>query len=161
MIREARAHDFVALTAITNHYIETTSIHFAHEPLAAGYLQESWAPSRERFPWVVADEGEVVGYAKAGVWRERAAYAWTTEVGLYVAPTHQRRGIGRALYQALLAELERRGFRSAIAGITLPNDPSRALHEAFGFISVGVVREAGYKLGRWHDLEFFQKRLAP
>jgi len=161
VIREPRADDFVALTAITNHYIETTAIHFGYEPLAAGYLQEAWAHGRERYPWLVADDGEVVGYAKAGVWRDRAAYAWTTEVSLYVAPTRQRRGLGRALYQALLAELERRGFRSAIAGITLPNDPSRAFHEAFGFVSVGVVRDAGYKLGRWHDLGLFQKRLAP
>jgi phosphinothricin acetyltransferase len=160
VIREACADDFVALTAITNHYIETTSIHFAYEPLAAGYLQALWEAGRERYPWVVAEDTEVIGYAKAGVWRDRAAYTWTAEVGLYVAPGRHRRGIGRTLYAALLGELERRGFRSAIAGITLPNDPSRALHEAFGFVSVGVVRDAGYKAGRWHDLEFFQKRLA-
>ena len=159
MIRAAREGDFPAIASITNHYVTTSSIHFAYEPVSVAELVAGWKKS-DRYPWFVAEEPEgVVGYAKAGVWRDRAAYAWTTEVGLYVAPTAHRRGIGRALYGALLAELERRGFRSAIAGVTLPNDPSRALHETFGFISVGTVRDAGWKLGGWHAVEFFQKQL--
>lgn len=160
MIRDARRDDFVWIAAITNHYIETTSIHFGYEPVSADQLAEQWSRT-DRYPWVVAedDAGRVVGYAKAGSWRERAAYQWTSEVGLYVEDGLHRRGFGRALYAALLDQLATRGFRSAIAGITLPNDPSRAFHEAFGFISVGTVREAGYKHGAWHDLELFQKRL--
>jgi phosphinothricin acetyltransferase len=159
MIRAAREGDFPAITSITNHYVTTSSIHFAYEPVSVTELVAGWKKS-DRYPWFVAEEPDgVVGYAKAGVWRDRAAYAWTTEVGLHVAPTAHRRGIGRALYGALLGELERRGFRSAIAGVTLPNDPSRALHEAFGFVSVGTVRDAGWKLGGWHAVEFFQKQL--
>ncbi len=109
---------------------------------------------------LVADEGDVIGYAKAGRWRERAAYQWTAEIGLYVADGVRGNGVGRALYTELLAELTARGFRSVIACVTLPNDPSTALHRAFGFASVGTVREAGYKLGAWHDVELWQKRLA-
>jgi phosphinothricin acetyltransferase len=160
MIRAACEDDFPSIASITNHYVATTSIHFAYEPISAAELVAGWKKT-DRFPWFVAEAADgVVGYAKAGVWRDRAAYAWTTEVGLYVAPASHRRGIGRALYTALLGELERRGFRSVIAGITLPNDPSRAFHEAFGFESVGTVRDAGYKLGGWHAVEFFQKRFA-
>lgn len=173
MIRLARDEDFPAITAITNHYIATTTIHFAYEPLAPDYLHGLWRQST-RHPWFVAckpaertsasERAEahdgVVGYAKAGTWRDRAAYDWTAEVGLYVAHDARGRGIGRALYAALLAELAQRGFRSAIAGITLPNDASLALHRAFGFDSVGIVRDAGYKLGQWCDVEFFQKRFA-
>ena len=158
MIRPVRDDDFPAITAITNYYIATSTIHFAYEPLAPTYLHEVWRRS-ERHPWYVAEEaGSVAGYAKAGGWRDRAAYDWTTEIGLYVADSARGRGIGRALYAALLDELARRGFRSAIAGITLPNDASVALHHAFGFQSVGVVRDAGFKHGRWCDVEFFQKR---
>jgi phosphinothricin acetyltransferase len=155
MIRPARDDDFDAIAAITNHYISTTTYHFAYEPLP---VEAYRAMQKPRFPWFVYDDGGVLGYAKAGTWRDRAAYDWTTEIGLYVAPGAHRRGIGRALYTALLDELARRGFRSAIAGITLPNDPSIALHRQFGFESVGIVHDAGYKHGTWCAVEFFQKR---
>ncbi len=160
-IRAAVGEDFAAITAITNHYITTSSIHFAYEPVSVESVHATWAHGRDRYPWLVADrEGAVIGYAKAGIWRDRAAYQWTTEIGLYVADTARGQGIGRALYIELLAELTRRGFRSVIAGITLPNDPSVALHRAFDFSSVGTIRDAGYKLGAWHDVELWQKRLA-
>ena len=161
-IRPARDDDFPAIAGITNHYIETSTIHFAYEPVSADSLREHWAESRGRFPWLVAEEAAegVVAYAKAGTWRDRTAYDWTAEVGLYVHPRAHRRGIGRAIYGALLEELARRGFRSAIGGIALPNDASEELHRALGFEPVGVVRDAGWKHGRWCDVAFWQKRLA-
>jgi phosphinothricin acetyltransferase len=156
MIRSARDDDFPAIAAITNHYITTSTIHFAYEPLS---VEQFRALQKPRFPWFVFDDGEeVLGYAKAGTWRDRAAYDWTAEIGLYVKAGAHGRGIGRALYTALLAELALRGFRSAIAGVTLPNDASIALHAKFGFESVGIVRDAGFKHERWWDVEFFQKR---
>lgn len=162
MIREARDEDFEVIASITNEYVTGTSIHFGYEPVSADELRASWRKGAGRYPWLVAegDAGVVIGYAKAGTWRERAAYAWTCEVGLYVAPGHHRRGVGRGLYGSLLDDLARRGFRSAIAGITLPNDPSLALHEALGFEPVGTVQDAGWKHGGWRAVAFFQKRFA-
>ncbi len=161
MIRLARDDDFGALTAITNHYITTSAIHFAYEPLAEGELRALWHGYRDRFPWLVIENaGQVVGYAKAGTWRDRAAYAWTAETGVYIADAARGRGFGRTVYTALLAELAARGFRSAVAGITLPNDVSVALHLELGFEPVGVVRDAGWKLGAWRDVGFWQKRLS-
>lgn len=160
MIRSPRDEDFAALAAITNHYIASTAIHFGYDPVSGETLREQCLAGA-RFPWLVVEEGGVVvGYAKAGVWRERAAYQWTTEVGLYLEAGMRGRGLGTALYTELLAELARRDFRSAIAGITLPNDTSIALHRRLGFVSVGTVREAGYKHGRWHDIELWQKRFS-
>ncbi len=157
MIRQPRDDDFTALAAITNHYIATTAIHFGYEPVTEAELREH---ASGRFPWLVADDevGGAIGYAKAGTWRARAAYQWTCELGLYVAPDARGRGIGTQLYSALLDACAARGFRSAIAGITLPNPASVALHDRLGFASVGVVAEAGFKLGAWHDVAFFQKR---
>jgi len=156
-IRPARADDFAAIADITSFYIATTAIHFAYEPVAAAELEAVWRVHGERYPWLVAEhDGAVVGYAKAGTWRERAAYAWTCEVGLYIADATRGRGIGGALYRELLADVARRGFRSAIAGITLPNDASVALHARLGFTPIGVVRDAGFKFERWHDVAFYQ-----
>ncbi|HLL24865.1 MAG TPA: GNAT family N-acetyltransferase [Kofleriaceae bacterium] len=157
MIRPVRDDDFPAIAALTNHYITTTTYHFAYEPLAVEDYRAMWTP---RFPWLVYDEGGVVAYAKAGTWRDRAAYNWTTEVGVYVRDGLHGRGLGRAIYSALFDELVQRGFRSAIAGITLPNPASVALHEKLGFTSVGVVKDAGFKHDTWCDVGFYQKRLA-
>jgi len=159
-IRPVRDDDFDAIAAITNHYIATTAIHFAYEPVTAGELAALWR-AHPKHPYLVLEDGAAIaGYAKAGVWRERAAYQWTCEVGVYIADDARGRGLGTALYAALLDDCTRAGFRSAIAGITLPNEASISLHDHFGFRAIGVVKEAGYKLGRWHDVAFFQKPLA-
>ena len=160
-IRPARADDFTAIAAITNHYITTSSIHFSYEPISEGELRALWERTRDRHPWLVTeDAGDVVGYAKSGVWRDRTAYNWTCEVGLYIADKARGRGLGGALYDALLAECQARGFRSAIAGIALPNAASIALHERCGFTRVGTFVDAGYKNDAWHAVEFWQKRFS-
>jgi phosphinothricin acetyltransferase len=160
-IRPAAAADFATLAAITNHYIATTAIHFGYQPVTAAELAEAWQRATGRYPWLVADDGgTVTGYAKAGEWRSRDAYRWTAEVGVYVAHDRHGAGTGRALYAALIAALAAAGFRSAIGGITLPNPASIALHERLGFAHVGTVRDAGFKLGAWHDVAFYQRRLA-
>jgi phosphinothricin acetyltransferase len=160
LIRPATDADFDAITAITNHTIETSAIHFGYAALAPDYMPNLWRTSRTRFPWLVADrDGTVAGYAKAGTWRERDAYRYTCETTVYLAETERGRGLGRTLYTALLDDVAARGFHSAVAGITLPNPASVALHVALGFVSVGVVRDAGWKLDAWHSVEFFQKLL--
>jgi phosphinothricin acetyltransferase len=160
MIRPVAEDDFVAIASITNHYITTTAIHFAYEPVTAEELAELWR-AHPGHPWFVASDRQgVVGYAKSGVWRDRMAYSWTAEVGVYVSPHARGRGLGSGLYDALLEELARRGFRSAVAGITLPNEASIALHRKAGFERVGVFHDAGWKLGAWHAVEFWQKRFA-
>ena len=113
-------------------------------------------------PWIVAEiDGNVAGYAYASAFRGRAAYRFGVEVGVYVSAGARRRGAGLALYRALLALLERQGYRRAFAGIALPNDPSIALHRAAGFTEAGVVHAAGFKLDRWHDVAFYERALAP
>jgi phosphinothricin acetyltransferase len=160
-IRQAREDDFDAVAAITNFYIEHTAIHFSAQPVAAADLRGAWLAARERYPFLVARSGgRVLGYAKAGVWRERAAYAWTPECGVYVLHGEHRRGIGRAMYARLFDIMARQGFRSVVAGATLPNEASVRLHLSMGFVAQGVIRQAGWKMGRWWDVAFFQKMLA-
>jgi len=112
--------------------------------------------------WLVAEREErVVGYAYATPFNERPAYRWSTSVSVYVAEDARGIGIGRALYTALFDRLRERGFRMACAGITLPNEASRGLHERLGFELVGVNREIGWKQGAWHDVGWYQLELAP
>src|SRR5207245_8284325 len=98
--------------------------------------------------------------AYASAHRSRAAYQWCVEVSVYVDPQAHRRGVGRALYEALFELLRRQGFVNAYAGITLPNPASMGLHQSLGFVSVGIFRRIGFKFDRWHDVAWLHFRLA-
>jgi phosphinothricin acetyltransferase len=112
------------------------------------------------YPWLVADDdGELAGYAYGSQHRTRAAYRWAADVTAYVAPSHQRRGVGRALYGALLALLRDQGVQVACAGITLPNDASVGLHEACGFERVGIYPRIGFKQDAWWDVGWWELEL--
>jgi phosphinothricin acetyltransferase len=80
-------------------------------------------------------------------------------VSAYTHPAYQRRGIGALLYRRLLDLLRRQGFYAAHAGITLPNAPSVAFHEALGFRQIGVFPQVGYKFGAWRDVGWWQLEL--
>jgi L-amino acid N-acyltransferase YncA len=159
-LRLARPEDFDAIAAITNHYIRTTAIHFGYEATTAGELRTTWQEGPH--PWLVTENGgEVAGYAKAGVFRARAAYRWITETGIYLAPDRCGRGLGRPLYSRLLAVLRAQGFHGAVGGIALPNAASVALHERLGFVAAGCIPRAGRKFDRWHDVGFWYLGLQP
>jgi phosphinothricin acetyltransferase len=159
-IRPVRETDFAAIAALTNRYILATHVHFGMKPTTPEDHRSGYEKLSATHPYLVGEEqGVFAGYAKAYVWREREAYSKTCEVGIYVEDKFQGRGVGRSLYSALLDELARRGFHSAIGGIALPNAASIRLHESLGFVGVGTVRDAGRKFDRWHDVAFYQKML--
>ena len=109
--------------------------------------------------WLVAEvDGVLAGYAYGSPHRTRAAYASSCDVAVYVDPAFARRGLGRALYGALIEQLAGQ-YHAAYAGIALPNDASIGLHEAMGFTPVGVYREVGWKLGAWRDVGWWQRLL--
>jgi phosphinothricin acetyltransferase len=112
---------------------------------------------RKAHLWLVAErDGRVVGYAYGGPHRERAAYNWTVEVSAYVDRNAHRTGLGRLLYTELFDRLRSMGFRLLVAGITLPNEASVAIHEAIGFEPVGVYKNIGFKNGQWWDVGWWQ-----
>jgi L-amino acid N-acyltransferase YncA len=113
------------------------------------------------YPYLVAElGGEIVGYAYAGPYRARAAYRWSVEDTVYVAPSSQRRGIGRALLERLIADAEAGGFRQMIAVIgDSANAGSIELHRVAGFRMVGTFDNVGFKFGRWLDSVLMQRPL--
>jgi phosphinothricin acetyltransferase len=160
LIRPFSDPDVTPANALTNHYIQHTAIHFATHPATDAEFHDSWLTGRDKFPWFTATiRGDFAGYAKAYTWRSRAAYDKTAEVGLYVHPDHHRRGVGRALYTALIADARQRGFHTLVAGIALPNDNSVKMHEACGFRSVGTFNQVGRKFDAWHAVGFWQLML--
>jgi L-amino acid N-acyltransferase YncA len=162
LIRDASANrDAGACAAIYAPYVRDTVISLEEEPPTPARLAERITTTARTHPWLVAqDANDIIGFAYATKHRERASYRWAADVTVYVAAEHHRRGVGRALYETLFALLAQQGFRTACAGITLPNDASVGLHEALGFHPVGVYRRIGYKLGAWWDVGWWQLELA-
>jgi glutamate/tyrosine decarboxylase-like PLP-dependent enzyme/L-amino acid N-acyltransferase YncA len=159
-IRLATAADAAAIAAIYAPVVRDTPISFEVEPPDAAAMATRIASTLEVAPWLVCEEaGEVLGYAYGCRHRDREAYRWCADVSVYVREGLQRSGVGRALYGALLPLLALQGFRSAHAGIALPNAASVGLHEAVGFGLVGVYPKVGWKLGAWHDVGWWQLEL--
>lgn len=160
-IRAARPDDAGAIATIYAPYVHGGTISFEDLAPDAAAMRARMAVGHGLYPWLVATQAEVVvAYAYASAWNARSAYRWTVETAIYAAPTAHRRGTGRALYTALLDALRAQGFHQAIGRISLPNPSSIALHQALGFEHAGVIRAAGWKQGRWIDVETWQLQLA-
>ena len=157
MIREATSDDAAAIAAIYAPLVKDTIVSFEEEPPSAEEMAERIAASHA---WLVAEEdGEVVGYAYAARFHPRAAYRWSAEVSIYLAPEARGRGIGKRLVADLLDRLRAMGFVNAFGGTALPNPASERLLEAFGFKQVALWEHAGFKFDAWHDVSWRQLTL--
>ena len=161
VIRPAAPEDFARIVTIYAHYVEQTHTTFELDPPTVQQWSLKWQAARERnHPWLVSEHGgELHGYATAATFNPRPAYNSTVETSIYLHHELVGQGLGRALYESLLAETARRDFHLAVAGIALPNARSVALHELLSFQLVGVFREVGYKLGDWRDVGWWQRPL--
>lgn len=160
-MRAASAQDAAACAAIYAPYVKDTAITFELDQPSVAEMAERIAAASRSYAWLVFEEGRrVVGYAYGSRFNPRAAYRWACEVSVYVEVGRTRTGAGRALYEALLTRLAERGFRIAVAGMTLPNEASVGLHRAIGFEEVGTFRRIGFKHGAWHDVAWMQRVLA-
>jgi len=161
-LRAATAADAAAVLEIYRPSIEGSAVSFEVVVPSIEEIAARIEKSRARWQWLVAErEGRILGYAYGTEHRARAAYRWSVEVSAYVRSDGRRQGVGRALYLRLFDDLAALGFCQAFAGIVLPNDASVALHRAVGFEPVGVFHRVGRKLGRWHDVAWFERPLGP
>lgn len=157
-VRDASERDGEDCAAIYAPYVIDTAVTFEVDAPSAAEMSQRIDAALRSHAWVVlGDAGRVVGYAYGGPFKSRPAYRWSCEVSVYLERGRQRTGGGLALYDALLGRLAERGFRTAVAGMTLPNDASVALHEAMGFDPVGTHRRIGWKLGSWHDVAVVER----
>lgn len=158
--RRAVVADAAGILDIYAPIVERSAISFELEPPGIEDFSERMASVMKDNPWLVMEqEGMIVGYAYATLFRSRAAYFHTRESSVYVHPDYHGKGVGKDLMLALLEELSDRGTHRVVAGATLPNRGSAALHESLGFRYVGTFHEVGRKFDRWHDVGFWELSL--
>jgi L-amino acid N-acyltransferase YncA len=162
IIRDAGTEDAAACAAIYAPYVAGTAISFETVAPSVQEMARRIAASLRSHAWLVAVlDGRIIGYAYGGPFATRDAYRWSCEVSVYLEAGRRRTGAGRALYSVLLPRLVERGFRVAVAKMTLPNEASLGLHAAMGFRDVGVHPRIGFKNGVWHDVAITQLDLVP
>lgn len=158
-VRSATSADLPAVKAIYDEQVAHGISTFDVEPPPLSSWEERLASAEVGDHFLVAEDGEVVGYAYSSSYRPRPAYRHTRETSVYLHPAAQGRGVGRSLYDELLLRLRADGIRTALAVIALPNPGSQGLHRACGFEPLGVMREVGHKFDRWIDTEWWQLSL--
>jgi L-amino acid N-acyltransferase YncA len=160
-IRSASIQDAEEIAAIYAPYIRATDITFEETEVSAAEMAERiQAVQGASLPWLVMTEQQrVLGYAYASPWHKRSAFRHTVESSIYLDAKAQGRGLGKLLYTELLNQLRACGKHSVIGAVALPNDASVQLHEQLGFKQVGELHQAGYKLGRWVNLGYWQLML--
>jgi phosphinothricin acetyltransferase len=156
-LRLATANDLVAINAIYNHYVTTSTATYQTVPSTDAERATWFVAHGERHPVIVAEiDGVVVGWGSLSPFHTRAAFARTVEDSLYIHPDFHRRGLGRALLTELIKRGRALGHHVIIAAISGDQQPSIALHQQFGFTDGGRLHEVGHKFGRWMDLVYLQ-----
>lgn len=160
-LRFAALEDVPALLSIYEQYIPT-EITFEYVLPSQEEFTRRLSSISEVYPYLVAEEqGQLLGYAYAHRIAERAAYGWGAELSIYLHPDAAGKGLGRRLYLVLMDLLRLQGVRTAYGLVSSPNPASEGLHRSLGFRLMGVQQKAGYKNGRWVDLLWLEKPIAP
>lgn len=160
-VRHARGPDLPALTEIYNHYVVHSPATFDLEPFTVDQRREWFEHYREGTPHqlLVAEDGDLLGYATSSRFRPKPAYGTTVETTVYLQPDAAGRGVGALLYAELFERLRSEDVWRAVAGIVPPNEASVRLHLKFGFREVGRFTELGRKFGRYWDVVWYEKAL--
>ncbi len=157
-IREATIHDIPKILDIVNHAIMHTTANYLYD-VQTLEEQTRWFENKQRskFPVIVADlNGTAIGFGTYGTFREKIGYQYTVEHSVYVAPDLIGKGVGKQLLQSLISQAKDEGYHTMIGGIDAANKGSIAFHKKFGFTETGILKEVGFKFGKWLDLQFMQ-----
>ena len=163
--RTAAPADAKALLAIYTPYVEQTAITFEYDVPTLEEFTSRIQTTLRKFPYIIAEEdNEILGYAYASPFKERAAYGWSVETSIYVKQNQRKKGIGRLLYDRLEEILKKQGVLNVNACIGYPQiedeyltQDSVRFHEKLGYSMVGTFHKCGYKFGRWYDMVWMEK----
>ncbi len=165
MIRSATENDAKRLLEIYAYYVENTAISFDYETPALNEFRDRIAHILKKYPYLVLEEdGVIMGYTYAGVFKDRAAYDHCCEVTIYLDHNAKGKGYGRALYTALEEALRKIGMINLYACIGDPifedeylTRNSEQFHQHMGYTKVGKFYKCGYKFGRWYNMIWMEK----
>ena len=159
-IRPAVAADAAALLEIYAPYVVKTTVTFEYEVPGTETFAGRIEAIAAEYPYLVCEiDGRIAAYAYGHRHMERAAYQWNAELSVYVDQGQFRRGIGRALYQAVMEILKLQNIQTVYGIVTSPNENSERLHAAMGFTKRALFPQMGYKFGWWLDVAWFEKNL--
>jgi phosphinothricin acetyltransferase len=157
-IQPATTEHLPGILEIVNHNILHSTAVYDYDSKPQSFI-EDWFTEKQGSNWpvIVALEGDkVVGYGSYGPFRFKQGYRFTIEHSVYAAPGHSGKGIGKLILTELIRLAKESGYHCMIGGIDASNTGSIEFHKKFGFVETGIIRESGYKFGKWLDLMFMQ-----
>jgi L-amino acid N-acyltransferase len=159
-IRMATREDVPFLLHIYNDAILHTTATFEIDERTVEEQLEWFDQFNENYPlFVVEVDGVIAGYSSIAPFNKKAAYKRTVENSLYIHPNYKGRGIGKKLLQKTIEYAREVGYHTIIAIITDDNTGSIILHEKFGFVFSGTLKEVGNKFGEWRGISYYQLML--
>ncbi|AYF98758.1 GNAT family N-acetyltransferase [Protaetiibacter intestinalis] len=162
-IRDATERDLPDIREIYNHYVANSTVTFDEEPQTLTELRAKFRHNAKLgYPWLVAvsPTGQILGYANASPWKQKAAYRYTVENSIYLRAASTGKGLGTALMAEFLRRAKAAGIKEVIAVIADKGaDASIAMHQRFGFKEIGHMGKVGFKFGRWLGTVLMQKSL--
>lgn len=159
-IRRATPTDAAFIAETYRPFVEDGFASFEMAAPDADEIARRIDAAADLYPWLIAEDTAPLAYAYASQHRTRAAYVTSVDTAIYCAPDARGKGVGKALYRALLDLLTRQSYVMAFAGIVVPNEASIALHRGVGFELVGTYPNVGHKQGAWRDTQWWGRSLA-
>jgi len=157
IIRLAEKRDVPGILEIYSPFVLNTSVTFEEIVPDEDSFWERIQGIMTELPYLVCEiNGRIAGYAYASGYRSRASYRWSKEVSVYIHPDYQRKRVAHALYTSLNEMVRYQGIADLLAIITMPNEPSVAFHEQFGYRKCGEFSKVGFKLGQWQNVGWFE-----
>jgi L-amino acid N-acyltransferase len=148
-----------AIRAILNDAILHSTAIYDYHPRTS-QMMETWfaMKAKANFPVIGAEDeaGNLLGFASYGSFRAWPAYKYSIEHSVYVDAPQRGQGLGRRLMLAVIEKAKGQNYHMMIGGIDSSNQASIALHRSLGFTHCASIKQAGFKFGRWLDLEFYQ-----
>ncbi len=160
LIREVKEEDAQAMATLYNYYVTHTDLTFETEEITADIMLGRVKACLKKYNWLVMEEANtIIGFAYYKKFRLNTAYNHTVETAVYLNHTKTGKGYGKKLYQKMIDDAKKNGFKELISGVLLPNEESVKLHETLGFHKAAHFEKVGTKNGKYIDVAFWQKSL--